>query len=191
MPRSQSLLKTYFALALPPRRRGGASLIAFPVSDWEREKRENIEIYTGIIVTELALHNHLSHLPEEALQEFTEWCVLEQAKEAGYKLTPDKTKLNNLLTGDYIHQLVDQFMKVKPDPIRTGLAGAIAGKQADKHALSGTAAIVDFVSLYIRYLIPKEGSDPEQADKILTQASQQQFEKLSEIAKKYDVEISS
>lgn len=142
-------------------------------------------------MTELALHNHLSHLPEEALQEFTEWCVLEQAKEVGYKLTPDTKKLEKLPTGDYIHQLVDQFMKVKPDPIRTGLAGAIAGKQADNHALSGTAAIVDFVSLYVKYLVPKEGSDPEQADQLLTQASQQQFEKLSQIAKKYNVEISS
>jgi hypothetical protein len=144
----------------------------------------------GIIVTELALHNHLSHLPEEALQEFTEWCVLEQAKEAGYKLTPDRSKLDKLPTGDYIYQLVDQFMKVKPDPIRTGLAGAIAGKQADNHALSGTAAIVDFVSLYIRYLLPKEGSEQEKAEAILNQASQQQFEKLSQIAKKYDVELS-
>nr|WP_236116955.1 hypothetical protein [Hassalia byssoidea] len=124
------------------------------------------------------------------MQEFTEWCVLEQAKEAGYKLTPDRSKLDKLPTGDYIYQLVDQFMKVKPDPIRTGLAGAIAGKQADKHALSGTAAIVDFVSLYIRYLIPKEGSEQEKAEAILTQASQQQFEKLSQIAKKYDVELS-
>ncbi|MGI8502637.1 MAG: hypothetical protein ACR2LR_16080, partial [Hassallia sp.] len=100
-------------------------------------------------------------------------------------------KLNNLPAGDYIHQLVDQFMKVKPDPIRTGLAGAIAGKQADNHALSGAAAIVDFVSLYIRYLMPKEGSEQEKAEATLTQASQQQFDKLSQIAKKYDVEISS
>ncbi|MHC5719073.1 MAG: hypothetical protein ACYTX0_45160, partial [Nostoc sp.] len=66
---------------------------------------------------------------------------------------------------------------------------AIAGKEADKHALSGLAIVADFVSLYVKYLIPKEGSTREQAEELLTKASQHQSEKLTEIAKKHGVEL--
>jgi hypothetical protein len=90
---------------------------------------------------------------------------------------------------DYIPKLVDQFMKVKPDPIKAGLVAAIAGKEADKHGLSGMAVVADFVSLYVKYLIPKEGTLPEDAQTILTKASQHQYEKLTEIAKKHGVEL--
>jgi hypothetical protein len=140
-------------------------------------------------VSDIALHKYLPRLPEAALQEFTEWCVVEQAKTAGLNFTPDKSKLNNLPPVDYIPKLVDQFMKVKPDPIKAGLVAAIAGKEADKHALPSLATVVDFVSLYVKYLIPKEGNNPEQAEAILTQASQQQCEQLTQIAKKYGVEL--
>jgi hypothetical protein len=140
-------------------------------------------------VSDIALHRYLPRLPETALQEFTEWCVLEQVKAAGFDFTPDTSKLNNLPPQDYIPKLIDQFMKVKPDPIKAGLVAAIAGKEADKHALSGLAALADFVSLYVKYLIPKDGSTPEQAESILTQAGQQQCEKLIQIAKKYSVEF--
>jgi len=140
-------------------------------------------------VSDIPLHRYLPRLPEKALQEFTEWCVLEQAKAAGCEFIPDTTKLNNLAPADYIPKLVDQFMKVKPDPIKAGLVAAIAGKEADKHALSGLAVIADFVSLYVKYLIPKDGNTPEQADAILMQAAQEQCEKLTEIAKKYGVEL--
>nr|WP_267871579.1 hypothetical protein [Nostoc sp. CHAB 5715] len=123
------------------------------------------------------------------MQEFIEWCVLEQAKAAECNFTPDRSKLDNLPPADYIPKLVDQFMKVKPDPIKAGLVAAIAGKEADKHALSGLAIVADFVSLYVKYLIPKEGSTKKQAEEILTQASQHQCEKLTEIAKKHGVEL--
>nr|WP_230968338.1 hypothetical protein [Nostoc sp. WHI] len=123
------------------------------------------------------------------MQEFIEWCVLEQAKAAECNFTPDRSKLDNLPPADYIPKLVDQFMKVKPDPIKAGLVAAIAGKEADKHALSGLAIAADFVSLYVKYLIPKEGSTREQAEELLTKASQHQCEKLTEIAKKYGVEF--
>jgi hypothetical protein len=140
-------------------------------------------------VPDIALHRYLPRLPETALQEFTEWCVLEQAKTAGFNFTPDTSKLNNLPPQDYIPKLIDQFMKVKPDPIKAGLVAAIAGKEADKHALSGVAALTDFVSLYVRYLIPKDGSTPEQADALLLEASQKQCEKLTQIAKQHGVEF--
>ncbi|WP_341525230.1 hypothetical protein WKK05_21810 [Nostoc sp. UHCC 0302] len=140
-------------------------------------------------MSDLALDKYLPRLPETALQEFTEWCVLEQAKAAGFNLTPDRSKLDNLPPADYIPKLIDQFMKVKPDPIKAGLVAVIAGQQSDKHGLSGLAALVDFVSLYVKYLIPKDGSTPEQADAILTQASQHQCEKLVEIGKKHGVEF--
>ncbi|MDZ8055111.1 MAG: hypothetical protein RMX68_005115 [Aulosira sp. ZfuVER01] len=138
-------------------------------------------------MSDIALHRYLPRLPETALQEFTEWCVLEQAKTAGFNFTPDTSKLNNLPPQDYIPKLIDQFMKVKPDPIKAGLVAAIAGKEADKHALSGLAALADFVSLYVKYLIPKDGSTPEQADALLLEAGQKQCEKLYEIAKKHGV----
>lgn len=138
-------------------------------------------------MSNLELHKHLPLLPDAALQEFTEWCVLEQATAAGCKLTPDKTKLDNLPPSEYVPKLIDQFMKVKPDPIKAGLVAVIAGQQSDKHNLSGLAALVDFVSLYVKYLIPKDGSTPEQAEEILTKASQHQCEKLVEIAKKHGV----
>jgi hypothetical protein len=140
-------------------------------------------------VSDLALHNYLPRVPDAALQEFIEWCVLEQAKAAECNFTPDRSKLDNLPPADYIPKLVDQFMKVKPDPIKAGLVAAIAGKEADKHSLSGLAIVADFVSLYVKYLIPKEGSTKEQAEEILTQASQHQCEKLTEIAKKHGVEL--
>ncbi|MBW4562317.1 MAG: hypothetical protein KME32_14425 [Mojavia pulchra JT2-VF2] len=140
-------------------------------------------------MSDIALHRYLPRLPETALQEFTEWCVLEQAKTAGFDFTPDTSKLNNLPPKDYIPKLIDQFMKVKPDPIKAGLVAAIAGKEADKNALSGLPALADFVSLYVKYLIPKDGSTAEQADALLMQASQEQCEKLIQIAKKYGVEF--
>ncbi|MBN3882523.1 MAG: hypothetical protein V7K64_14930 [Nostoc sp.] len=140
-------------------------------------------------MSDLALHKYLPRVPDAALQEFIEWCVVEQAKAAECNFTPDRSKLDNLQPADYIPKLVDQFMKVKPDPIKAGLVAAIAGKEADKHALSGLAIVADFVSLYVKYLIPKEGSTREQAEEILTQASQHQSEKLTEIAKKHGVEF--
>ncbi|MEH2107875.1 hypothetical protein [Nostoc sp.] len=140
-------------------------------------------------MSDLALHKYLPRVPDAALQEFIEWCVVEQAKAAECNFTPDRSKLDNLPPADYIPKLVDQFMKVKPDPIKAGLVAAIAGKEADKHALSGLAIVADFVSLYVKYLIPKEGSTKEQAEEILTQASQHQSEKLTEIAKKHGVEF--
>ncbi len=140
-------------------------------------------------MSDLALHNYLPRVPDAALQEFIEWCVLEQAKAAECNFTPDRSKLDNLPPADYIPKLVDQFMKVKPDPIKSGLVAAIAGKEADKHALSGLAIVADFVSLYVKYLIPKEGSTREQAEEILTKVSQEQSDKLTEIAKKHGVDL--
>ncbi|MEH2318659.1 hypothetical protein [Nostoc sp.] len=140
-------------------------------------------------MSDLALHEYLPRVPDAGLQEYIEWCVLEQAKAAECNFTPDRSKLDNLPPADYIPKLVDQFMKVKPDPIRAGLVAAIAGKEADKHALSGLAIAADFVSLYVKYLIPKEGSTREEAEELLTKASQHQSEKLTEIAKKHGVEF--
>ncbi|MGF1934009.1 MAG: hypothetical protein RM347_006350 [Nostoc sp. ChiQUE02] len=140
-------------------------------------------------MSDLALHNYLPRVPDAALQEYIEWCVLEQAQAAECNFTPDRSKLDNLPPEDYVPKLVEQFMKVKPDPIKAGLVAAIAGKEADKHGLSGLAIAADFVSLYVKYLIPKEGSTREQAEEILTQASQHQCEKLTEIAKKHGVEL--
>ena len=138
---------------------------------------------------DIALHKYLHLLPEAALQEFIEWCVLEQGKAAGCNFTPDKSKLNNLPPIEYVPKLIDQFMKVKPDPIKAGLVAAIAGKEADKHGLSGLAVVADFIALYVKYLIPKDGNTPQQAEMILTDASQKQCEKFTEIAKKYDVKF--
>jgi hypothetical protein len=140
-------------------------------------------------VSDIALHRYFPRLPEAALQEFTEWCILEQAKAAGCDFTPDRSKLNNLPPGEYVPKLVDQFMKVKPDPIKAGLVAAIAGKEADKHALSGLAVVADFVSLYVKYLIPKDGDTPEKVEAILTKAGQHQCEKLVEIGKKHGVDF--
>ncbi|WP_414530084.1 hypothetical protein [Nodularia chucula] len=140
-------------------------------------------------MSDIALHRYLPRLPEAALQEFIEWCVLEQSKMAGCEFTPDQSKLKNLPPAEYIPQLVDQFMKVKPDPIKAGLVAAIAGKEADQHGLSGLAVIADFIALYVKYLIPKDGNTPQQAEIIITDASQQQCEKFMEIANKYGVKI--
>ncbi|MBE9051044.1 hypothetical protein IQ243_11570 [Nostocales cyanobacterium LEGE 11386] len=138
-------------------------------------------------MSDIALHKYLPRLPEAALQEFIEWCVLEQAKSADFDFTPDQTKLDNLPPAEYIPKLVDQFMKVKPDPIKAGLVAAIAGKEADKHGLSGLAVVADFIALYVKYLIPKDGNTPEQAEMIISLASQQQCEKFTEIASKYSI----
>ena len=140
---------------------------------------------------ELVLHKHLSCLPETALQEFTQWCILEQAKEAGYEFTPNESKLENISPAEYIYQIVDQFLKVKNNPIKDGLAAVFAGKLADNHGLSGTAAMVDFISLYVKYLFPSEGHDPQQADELIDRASQEQFEKLVQLAKEHNVELKS
>lgn len=140
-------------------------------------------------MSNLELYKYLPQLPDAALQEFTEWCVLEQSKSAGLEFKPDVTKLQNLAPAEYLKQLIDQFMKVKPDPIRAGLVAVIAGQQSDKHNLAGLAAIVDFVSLYVKYLIPKDGTDPEQAEAILAKASQHQYEQISQIAKKHNLTL--
>lgn len=140
-------------------------------------------------MSDIALHKYLPRLPEAALQEFIEWCVLEQAKAAECDFKPDESKLKNLPPSEYIPKLIDQLMKVKPDPIKAGLVAAIAGKEADEHGLSGLAVIADFIALYVKYLMPPNGSTPEQAKQTLTDASQQQCDKFMEIAHKYDVKI--
>ncbi|MGJ5672374.1 MAG: hypothetical protein ACR9NN_01910 [Nostochopsis sp.] len=135
------------------------------------------------------LHNHLAGLPETVLQEFTQWCVLEQATAAGYEFTPDLLKLKNLETVDYIHELVGQFADATRKSIEGSMAIMVAGKQADNHALPGIAAIVDFISLYVKYLVPKGPNNELPTDEKLNLASQEQFEQLCQIAKKYSVEI--
>jgi hypothetical protein len=140
-------------------------------------------------VSNVELYQYLPKLSDDALQEFTEWCVLEQSKAAGLDFKPDQSKLQNLPPADYLKQLIDQFMKVKPDPIRAGLVAVIAGQQSEQHNLSGLAAIVDFVSLYVKYLIPKDGTDPAEAESILTKAAQHQYDQLTEIARKHGVDL--
>ncbi|MFH7029104.1 MAG: hypothetical protein ACHBN1_27855 [Heteroscytonema crispum UTEX LB 1556] len=140
-------------------------------------------------MTELELHQYLPQLPEEALQEFTEWCLLEQTKDAGFEFIPDSSKLENLALAEYIPALIGQFMEATRNSIPGGLAAVLAGKIADKHALPGLAMLVDFVSLYITYLIPGSEKNELPPDEKVTQLSQQQFEQLSQIAKKYNVEI--
>ncbi|QLE58054.1 hypothetical protein [Nostoc sp. TCL26-01] len=138
---------------------------------------------------DLELHKYLPKLPEAALQEFTEWCVVEQSRAAGLEFIPDKTKLENLIPNEYIWQIIDQFMKVKSDPIKAGLVSAMAGQEADSHGLVGSAIMVDFVALYIKYLIPENGRTPEEAKALITEAAIQQYEKLSELADKYNVQF--
>ena len=140
-------------------------------------------------VSNIELYQYLSKTPDAALQEFTEWCVVEQSKAAGFDFKADQTKLQNLEPADYIQQLIDQFMKVKPDPIRAGLVAVIAGQQSDKHNLPRVAAMVDFVSIYVKLLIPKDGTEPTEAEGILNKASQHQYDQLVEIAKKHGVNL--
>ena len=137
------------------------------------------------------LHEHLPNLPDKVLQEFTQWCVTQQAREAGYEFTPNETKLEELPTADYIPELVGQFMDTTRKDIRTGLVASFAGKQADNHSLPSLPAMVDFVSLYVKHLFPSEGHDETQAEELITKASEQQFEKLSQIAQEHNVKLSS
>jgi len=137
------------------------------------------------------LHEHLPNLPNKVLQEFTQWCVTQQAREAGYEFTPNETKLEELPTEDYIPELVGQFMDTTRKDIRTGLIATFAGKQADNHSLPDLAAMVDFVSLYVKHLFPSEGTDETQAEELINKASEQQFEKLSQIAQEHNAKLSS
>jgi hypothetical protein len=140
-------------------------------------------------MTQVELHPYLANLPEDVLKEFTEWCVLEQAAEAGYELIPDNAKLKELTGAYYIEELVDQFIKATRNTIEGGLAAVAAGKQADNHGLQGIPIVVDFISLYIKYLVPKGEKNLLTVDEKLVQASQEQLAKLSEIAKKYSVDL--
>lgn len=141
-------------------------------------------------MTNKALHEHLPLLPDAVLQEFTQWCVTQQAREAGYEFTPNERKLENLPSSDYIPEIVGQFMDTTRKDIRTGLVATFAGKKADNHSLSGLAAMVDFVSLYVKHLFPDEGNDETQAEELLNQASQQQLEKLLQIAQAHNIQLS-
>lgn len=136
------------------------------------------------------LHEHFANLPDEALQEFTQWCVTQHALDAGYEFTPDETKLEDLPAADYIPELVGQFMDRTRNSIRTGLVALFAGKEADNHSLSGLAAMVDFISLYVKYLFPSEDNDEKQAEELLTKVSQEQLDKLSQIAQEHNVKLS-
>lgn len=140
-------------------------------------------------MSELTLHKHLLHLPDAMLQEFTQWCVLEQATAAGYKFTPDPKKLENLSPEDYIPELISQFVEATRNTIEGGMAVLAAGQQADQHALPGLGVIVDFISLYVLYLVPKGKKNMLPPEEKLTQASQEQFDKLCEIGKKYGVAV--
>ncbi|MFQ4143516.1 hypothetical protein [Chlorogloeopsis sp. ULAP02] len=141
------------------------------------------------LMSDLELHNYFSRLPDEALKEFTDWCIFEQAIAAGYEFTPDHKKLEDLEGAYYIEELVDQFVKATRNTIEGGLAALLAGTQADKNALKGIPIVVDFISLYVKYLVPKGKNNTLPVDEKLAQASQEQLDKLREIAKKYNVEI--
>lgn len=141
-------------------------------------------------MSDKGLHEHFPSLPDEALQEFTQWCVTQHAREAGYEFTPNQIKLEELQTADYIPEIVGQFMDTTRKDIRTGLIATFAGKQADNHSLSGLPAMVDFVSLYVKHLFPGEGIDEQQTEELLAKASQQQLEKLSQIAQEHNVKLS-
>jgi hypothetical protein len=138
-------------------------------------------------MSQLDLHPHLAKLPEDALKEFAEWCMLEQAKEAGYEFTPDNIKLKKFTGGHYVEQLIDQFIAATRNTIEGGMAAVAAGKQADNHGLIGLPIVVDFISLYVKYLAPKGKKSTLTADEQLTEVSQKQFDKLNEIAAKYNV----
>lgn len=142
-------------------------------------------------MSEIALHPHLSKLPVDALKEFTEWCILEQAVEAGYEFTANNSKLINLAPDYYIEELVDQFIQATRNSIEGGIAALAAGKQADTNGLQGIPIVVDFISLYVRYLVPKGRNNmhpsQETTNQVYELASQQQWDKLSEIGKKYHV----
>lgn len=140
-------------------------------------------------MSELELHHYLPRLSDEALKEFTDWCVLEQAKEAGFELIPDKSKLLDLAPPYYIEELVDQFIKATRNTIEGGMAALAAGKQADNHGLEGIPIVVDFISLYVKYLIPKGEKNLLPVDEKLALASQEQFDKLCEIANKYNLNL--
>jgi hypothetical protein len=140
-------------------------------------------------MSELELHSYLPRLSEEALKEFTEWCVIEQATEAGFELIVDKSKLANLAPAYYIEELVDQFVQATRNSIAGGMAILAAGKQADTHALTGIAIVVDFISLYVKYLAPKGEKNMLPIDEKLAQAAQEQFDKLCEIAQKYGFDL--
>jgi hypothetical protein len=144
-----------------------------------------------MLVSKLELHPYLSRLSDEALKEFTEWCVLEQAAEAGFELITDNSKLLDLEIPYYIEELVDQFIQATRNTIEGGMAALAAGKAADTHGLKGIAIVVDFISLYIKYLVPKGPKNILTVDEKLVQAEQEQFDKLSEIANKYNVNLKS
>jgi hypothetical protein len=141
------------------------------------------------LLSDWELHNYYPRLPEEALKEFTDWCIFQQAIAAGYEFTPDNKKLEDLEAAYYIEELVDQFVKATRNTIEAGLAALLAGTQADKHALKGIAIVVDFISLYVRYLVPKGKKNRLLPEDKLTLAAREQFEQLCEIAKKYNVQI--
>jgi hypothetical protein len=124
-------------------------------------------------MSELELHSYLPHLSEETLKEFTEWCVIEQATEAGFELIVDKSKLTNLAPAYYIEELVDQFVQAT----RNSIAGGMA------------ILVVDFISLYVKYLAPKGEKNMLPIDEKLAQVAQEQFDKLCEIAQKYGVDL--
>jgi hypothetical protein len=137
------------------------------------------------------LHSYFPALSQQALKEFTEWCILEQAIAAGYEFTPDQTKLIAQPTpAHYIEELVDQFVLATRNTIEGGLAIVLAGTEADKHAVPGIGIVVDFISLYILYLVPKgKNNNTLAAEEKLKQASSEQFEQLRQIAKKHNVEL--
>ena len=139
--------------------------------------------------SEIQLHTYLDSFPDEALKEFVEWCILEQAIEAGYEFTPNPKKLADLEATYYIEELVDQFVKATRNSIDGGLAILLAGKEADTNTLEGVLIVVDFISLYVKYLVPKGTKNTLLPDEKLEEAEQEQFNKLSEIAKKYNVEM--
>jgi hypothetical protein len=71
-------------------------------------------------VSNLELYKYLPQLPDAALQEFTQCCILEHSTAPGLEFKPDEAKLKNLGPFNYIKLLIDQFMKVKPDRILLG-----------------------------------------------------------------------
>ena len=128
----------------------------------------------------------LQGLPEPALKGFMSWAVLDMAKQVGFPLVLDRSKLDRLPLCAYIEELRKQFeVHVDTDSLSDGVALLVAAQLADSRGLPNPIALVDALLLYVQFSCIATIEDEDAAQKVGAEMIARQHATLEKIARIY------
>ncbi|WP_143845000.1 hypothetical protein [Nostoc sp. T09] len=114
------------------------------------------------------------------------WAVLDMAKQVGFPLVLDRSKLDHLPLCTYIKQLQKQFeAHVDTDSLSDGMALLVAAQLADSRSLPNAIALIDALLLYVQFSCIATIEDEDAAQKVAAEMIARQHATLEKIARIY------